>query len=93
VVCPSTAWVDQTTGNTRNEKRIVDLQLNHGVQLFVACLEHAIKLLSLGNCAGETIQDETKAKWIKGKGDASNRQHTRFCTVCCFLAGHGSCRP
>ena len=55
MICPSAGGVDQPARNTRNEKRVVDLQLNHRVKLFIAGIKHAIQLLSLWHCTREAI--------------------------------------
>jgi hypothetical protein len=42
VIRSPTCRVDETARNTRNEQLIINLQLDDGIQLFFACLKHAV---------------------------------------------------
>lgn len=55
MVCSSTGRVDQPAGDARDEQGIVNLELDHGVELLLAVLQHTIQLLGLGDGTGETI--------------------------------------
>jgi hypothetical protein len=50
--------VNQTAGNTRDEERVVDLQLDGVLQRLLGGFEHAVELLSLGDCSWEAVEDE-----------------------------------
>ena len=59
MVRASAGRVDQTPGNTRDEKLVDDRQLDDVVQFLLAILEHGIELFSLGNGTWETVQHES----------------------------------
>jgi hypothetical protein len=50
----------QTTGNSADEERIGDLELNSVINGGFASLEHSVELGCLWYGSGETIEDETK---------------------------------
>lgn len=51
--------MDQSSGNTRDEESIVDLQFHGVLELFVACGQHVVEALGLGHGTGETVKDES----------------------------------
>jgi len=51
--------VDQTTGDTGDEKGVRDTELDGVVQRLFALGKHAIQLGGLADSSWETIQDET----------------------------------
>ena len=59
VVRASAARVDETTRNSGNEKRIVDLELNDMVELLLAPRQHFVQLLSLRNRPREAVKYKT----------------------------------
>jgi hypothetical protein len=51
--------VDESTGDSRDEKSIRDSELDSVIEGSLGSCEHSIQLGSLGNSSGETIKDET----------------------------------
>lgn len=58
VVRTTRCGVDETASNTRDEERVVDLELNSVLQGLVGGPEHAIELLGLDDCSREAVKDE-----------------------------------
>lgn len=85
--------MDESTGDSRDEETIGNLELDSMVDLLVLGREHASELLSLGDGSGESVEDEsggermTKKGWSSGwdggrsgRGEAKGR--TRAGTPC-----------
>lgn len=62
VVRTAGSRVDQTTGDTGDEKSVVNLQLNGVLELLLAGKQHLVQTLGLGDSSGETVQNETVAR-------------------------------
>ena len=62
VIRSARSWVYQSTRDTRNEKLISDSELNGVINGLLLSLEHVVELLSLGDGARETVEDETKKR-------------------------------
>lgn len=58
VVRASGRGVDQSAGNTCDEEGVVNLELHGVLERLLAGGEHVIKLLGLGDCSREAIEDE-----------------------------------
>lgn len=54
--------MNEATGDTRDEKLVVDDELNDRVDLLLASSQHRVQLLSLGNRPWETVEDKAKRK-------------------------------
>ena len=50
--------MDETTGDTRHQERVVDLELDGMLERLLAHSEHVIELFGLGNGSRESIEDE-----------------------------------
>jgi len=68
VVGSAGGGVDEAAGDAGHEQIVVDLQLDGVFERFLLDGEHAVKLFGLWDCAGETVEDETK-----GVGSACRR--------------------
>lgn len=90
VVRSSGSGVDESTGDSRDEERVGDLELDGVVDLLLLGLEHRVKLLGLGDRSGESVKDETERPkrrhegQLEGlrKGRESGRKRTRAGTPC-----------
>jgi len=51
--------VDESTGDSRDEEGVGDLELDGMIDLLVLGSEHGSELLSLGNGSGESVEDES----------------------------------
>lgn len=51
--------MDKSTGDTRDQQLIRDYEFHNAVELFLAGLEHSVKLFSLRDCARESVKDES----------------------------------
>lgn len=51
--------MDKSTGDTGDQQLIRDYEFHNAVELFLAGLEHSVKLFSLRNCARESVKDES----------------------------------
>lgn len=59
VVRAAGGGVDETASDTGDEEGVIDLELNGVLELLLAGGKHLVQTLSLGDSAGETVQDET----------------------------------
>ena len=59
MVTPSTSRVDETASYAGDEELVINLQLDNGVEFFLALFEHTVKLLRLGHRTRETIEYKT----------------------------------
>lgn len=59
VVCSAAGRVDESTGNAGDEKLIVNLELDDGIELLFALFQHLVEFLSLDNSTRETVENET----------------------------------
>lgn len=50
--------MDQTAGDSCNQEAIVDLELDGVLQFLVPFHKHLVEGLGLGDCTGETVEDE-----------------------------------
>lgn len=50
--------VDETAGDTSHQQGIINLQLNGVLELLLASEKHIVETLGLGDCPGETVQNE-----------------------------------
>ena len=55
VICTTRGWVDQSAGDPRDEKGIVNLQLHRMFEGFLLFGEHLVQALGLRNSSWETI--------------------------------------
>ena len=63
VVRAARGWVDQASGDTRYKEFIVDLHLNGVIEWALSRIrKHRVQALSLGDCAWESIEDESAVK-------------------------------
>lgn len=53
--------VDQSAGNAGDKEGVVDLKLDSVLQVTLTLLEHGIEALSLGDGAGEAVENEAVA--------------------------------
>lgn len=58
MVASARSGVDKSASDTRDQEGIVDLELDGVLQLLVPGYKHLVKRLGLGDCAGETVEDE-----------------------------------
>ena len=65
VVGTTRGGVNETSSNTSNKKRVINLKLNGMLQGLFALREHLVKTLSLGYGSGEAIQDETSKMLVE----------------------------
>lgn len=65
VVRSSRSWVDQTTSDTRDEERVLDLELDGMVELLRLGVQHVVELLSLGCGSGEAVEDEARQRALQ----------------------------
>lgn len=96
VVRSSGSGVDESTGDSRDEERVGDLELDGVVDLLLLGLEHRVELLGLGDRSGESVKDETECpKRHEGqeglqKGRESGREthpswHSLFSSSCFLI--------
>lgn len=52
--------MDQATGDARNKQLVVNQELDDRVKFLAARRQHAVKLLSLRNSTGETVEDKAR---------------------------------
>lgn len=50
--------MNETAGDTGNEELVVDAKLNGVLERLLACLEHVVEALGLGNGTREAVEDE-----------------------------------
>ena len=50
--------MDKTASDTRDEERVVDLELDGVLEGLLGGFKHAIKLLGLNDCSWETVENE-----------------------------------
>ena len=58
VVRTARGGVNETASDTRDEERVVDLELDCVLQGLLGGFEHAVELLGLDDCSWETVKNE-----------------------------------
>jgi hypothetical protein len=59
VVAAARGGMDETTGDTFDEERVVDLKLDSVLKGLVAFLEHGVEAFCLGHSSREAVENET----------------------------------
>ncbi len=54
--------MDQASGDSGDEQRVVDLHLNDVIELLLPCGQHVIELLRLGNRSRESVENESMGR-------------------------------
>lgn len=85
--------MDETAGDAADEEVVGDEELDRVVEVLLLGLEHRVELLSLGNGAGEAIEDEpalsssalahpSEERW---GGGTHPSEHSLFSSSCCWI--------
>lgn len=59
VVRAAGGWVNQATGDARDEEGVIDLKLDGVLEWGLLCSEHGVEALGLDDGAWEAVEDET----------------------------------
>ena len=77
VIRATASRMNETAGDTGDEKLVINDKLHNGIELLLALLEHLVEHVRLRNSARETIEHET----VKASTSVVRRAETRYASL------------